>query len=128
MGEDTKRKVVLIIDDEAGIREILADYFSEKYDVVTAINGQDAIDKIESMLSLPCVVFLDLMMPVMNGWQFLEHVEHRGLLPGVRVIVTSAVPQEKSPSGINFLSKPYSVSDVEDYCEACCCPECEDKK
>src|SRR4051812_30882093 len=68
---------VLIVEDDDLIREELAEMFREKgYSVDTAVNGKDALDRLEN--SGPAgVVLLDLMMPIMNGWDFASTVRRR---------------------------------------------------
>ena len=71
---------VLVVEDDADIREavqlILED---EGFDVVTACNGAEAEAELAHMEE-PCLVLLDLMMPVMNGWELLAHLKRDGRL------------------------------------------------
>ncbi|MEK8023972.1 MAG: response regulator [Candidatus Hydrogenedentota bacterium] len=61
---------VLIVDDDEDIRVMLADLLTgEGYPVATAGHGREAIAYLRSG-KLPCIIVLDLMMPVMNGWEF----------------------------------------------------------
>lgn len=110
----------MIIEDDPDIRAIMRDHFEPLYHVITAENGKEAIAKLETMSSKPCIVFLDLMMPVMNGWEFLEYVEKEGLLPGVEIVITTAAHPDKVPKHISFLLKPFSIYSIEDYCKNSC--------
>jgi len=66
------RDLILVIDDYADIREGIAVALGlEGYDVVTASNGLEALTKLHSGLQ-PCLIVLDLMMPVMNGFEFRQ--------------------------------------------------------
>ena len=68
---------VLIVDDQALFRRSLQDRLrSDGYDVVGAENGVEALELLEAASS-PCVVLLDLMMPVMNGVEFLHALDRR---------------------------------------------------
>ena len=70
--EPTRRAhTVLVVEDEQDLREMMRDALElNGYAVVTAEHGQDALAKIAEIEHL-CVVILDLLMPVMNGWDFL---------------------------------------------------------
>lgn len=62
--------VILLVEDEAAIREVSeAVLEAEGYRVVTTCNGADALDVLRAGLR-PCMIILDLMMPVMDGWEF----------------------------------------------------------
>ncbi len=63
MGISMKRKL-LIVDDEHGIVDMMRSYFSEEYDVLTAYNGKEAIQKAEMR---PDLILLDINMPGMDG-------------------------------------------------------------
>jgi CheY-like chemotaxis protein len=62
--------VVLIVDDDSAVRTALKELFeTEGYAVAVAANGRAALNHLSAGLR-PCVVLLDLMMPVMDGWDF----------------------------------------------------------
>lgn len=62
--------VILLVEDEAAIREVIeAVLEAEGYRVVSTTNGADALDVLRGGLR-PCMIILDLMMPVMDGWEF----------------------------------------------------------
>src|SRR5690606_16492213 len=64
-------RAMLVVEADVDVRETLEDILeSEGYTVTTAANGQEALERL-SGAALPCVVLLDLMMPVMNGREFL---------------------------------------------------------
>lgn len=119
----TNKCTILIVEDNQEILNPLVEYFEQDYDVVTAGNGRDAILVIKSLKELPCIVFLDLMMPIMNGWEFLSHVEKHGLLPGVQIVVVSAGNPKTIPKGILFVVKPFKLDEL----EKCCVTSCEKK-
>ena len=88
---------VLVVDDDDGIRHALQQVFEDEgYEVSTASNGRDALDKIEQMglAGPPCVIVLDLMMPVMDGREFLTHRTGDPSLRAVPVVVVSAFAGE----------------------------------
>ena len=84
---------ILIVDDEPDLRETLRDIFElSGYSVATASNGNEALDLIEQG-QLPCLLLLDLMMPVMNGWEFLGKLsqDKPHAFDDVPIVVISAI-------------------------------------
>ena len=111
----------MVVEDDADIREcvqmILED---EGYEVVTAANGAEAEAELAHMEE-PCVVLLDLMMPVMSGWEFLEHLRQKGRLDeGINVIVVSAVLNDVPKGPVKVMRKPLRaeqlIATVRQYC------------
>ena len=82
--------VVLVVEDDVDCLDALVDVLSyDGYRVQTACNGLDAIQKLEAG-PRPDVILVDLMMPVMNGWQFLKHLRADDRFSTIPVIVLSA--------------------------------------
>ena len=81
-----RRKRVLAVDDDELIRTMLSRVLSAAYDVSVARNGEEALEAVRR--ERPDLVILDLRMPVMDGWQFLERLEAAG--DDVPVVVLSA--------------------------------------
>ncbi len=108
---------VLIIDDEFGIAELLqAVLVDQGHTVFTAANGAYGMQLIET--ETPDVVFLDYMMPVMDGAAVLREMAARGSLSAVPVVMMSSIPEESVAERCNgyvmFLRKPFSVFHVVD--------------
>lgn len=81
---------ILIVEDEKGIQEVLKDALEmEGYTVFTADNGQEGLEKLPEMPT-PCLILLDLMMPVMNGWQFAEVISKDMTLAAIPVVLVTA--------------------------------------
>lgn len=69
-----RRGTLLVIEDDADIRNTIRAVFElDGYAVETAANGAEGLDRLDE-IGHPCVILLDLMMPVMDGWQFLERL------------------------------------------------------
>jgi len=84
------RPSVLLVEDDAEVRSSVAEILElEGFAVDTAIHGQQALDKLRAGAA-PCVLLLDLMMPVMNGLELLEHLRKEAELRTPPVIVLSA--------------------------------------
>ncbi|MBT3375041.1 MAG: response regulator [Lentisphaerae bacterium] len=103
---DPNSNTVLIVDDERGIRKLVARNIkkSDKRIVVfEAANGQMALELLEEIRAKfsrdPLFIVTDLNMPVMDGWEFIEHLredyEARGLTQGIPVVVLSSTSGEK---------------------------------
>ena len=118
-------KMIFVVDDDRGIRESLADLLEDEgYSVVTAINGQDALQKLRRDCSRrPCLIFLDLMMPVMNGADFYAAQQSDPQLSSIPVVVISAdghVSLKAKPFGGEYLSKPIRIETVIDTIQRYC--------
>lgn len=90
MNDSTEKLVILIVDDDdAESREVLSELLTkEGYTVVCAENGRDALDYLSR--SIPSLIILDLMMPIMSGWEFRERQRADPRLNSLPVVVTSA--------------------------------------
>ena len=111
---------VLVVEDEADLREMMRDALElNGYAVVTAEDGQEALDEDRRHRDL-CLVILDLLMPVMNGWDFFQKMRQRSELASVPVVVHSSAPGP-APAGVTrVLQKPMMfdrlLSVVREYC------------
>ena len=102
---------MLVVDDDRDIRELLVELLaSEGYAVASAADGRRALA--EARATRPDVILLDLMMPVMSGWEFREAQLRDPELAGIPVVVVTAF--EESLDGTELLRKPFLVEDVLD--------------
>jgi DNA-binding response OmpR family regulator len=109
-GEST-RPVALIVEDDEDIREALEAVVEHAgFEPVVAVHGLDALRYLRSCPRLPSVVLLDLMMPVMDGWQFLERRDERAR--SIPVVVLSSVRDTRLPATVRWLKKPVSVDEL----------------
>lgn len=108
---------VLVVDDQALFRRSLQDRLrSAGYDVVAAENGVEALELLEGAPG-PCVVLLDLMMPVMNGVEFLHALDRRPEAANVRVMLVSGHGVLErvaldSPRVVARLQKPLEMTEL----------------
>ena len=105
---------ILIVDDDEDIRELLAEFLrDEGYRVQTAKNGLDALTSLRAGDGRPCLILLDLMMPVMNGFQFLEAFRSDPELSPIPVAVVTAHGSlgvaERAAIAAPILSKPLEL-------------------
>lgn len=89
---------VLIIDDNEISRDILREIFKDDYDVIEASNGADGLDLVSQYCDSIAVILLDLVMPKMNGYEFVERMTNKNLLVHIPVIVISADRNDKIES------------------------------
>lgn len=86
----TARNRILLIDDDADIRTALGEVLENQgYDVVGAGNGAEALAQLQTAVP-PCMILLDLMMPVMDGYQFREAQKREAILCSIPVVVITA--------------------------------------
>jgi CheY-like chemotaxis protein len=84
--------LVLVIDDEHGFRQLISELLTEEgYIVDLAANGYEALAYLRGAPALPCVIILDLMMPIVSGWDFLRARHSNPLYASIPTIVISAV-------------------------------------
>jgi CheY-like chemotaxis protein len=100
---------VLVIDDERDLREGIAEVLEEEHhEVATAGNGAEGL--VRARQFRPDVILLDLMMPVMNGWQFLEAQQSDPALCHTPVVIVSAVSRDATAKTVvERMTKPFSI-------------------
>lgn len=86
---------ILIVDDASDIRLILTVALTDAgYPVECVTNGQEALARLRTATERPCLILLDLMMPIMDGWEFLRRQQADPALAAIPVVVRSAVAPE----------------------------------
>jgi len=115
---------ILLVDDDEAIRDSLSEFLREEgFSVATAENGRDAMQWLRDHRPTPCVVLLDLMMPVMDGGEFLRAKRvDAGLSPIPVVIITAAGAPfriDLSPDIKDFIQKPIVLPRLMAALEAC---------
>jgi CheY-like chemotaxis protein len=107
-------KTILIVDDDADIRTVLTEFLeSEGYSTATAANGQDALTYLHHH-PRTSVVLLDLMMPVMNGYQFIAARQQDAAVAAIPVVVMTARGAVGTGLGgvTKVLPKPMDLDDL----------------
>jgi len=105
---------VLIVDDDADIREVLAETLQVKgFRVATAANGLDALTVLRAMSDRPSAILLDLMMPILDGYGFLEHWRLDPVLASIPLAIVTAghgVDRHRLGGGaLPIIPKPFDV-------------------
>lgn len=107
------KKQVLIVEDNKINRDMLAAILSEQYAVIEAENGQKALDILQDLKNDISLILLDVMMPVMDGYTFLEIIKEDPELALIPVIVTTQNDSEADEiaalkhGSTDFVPKPY---------------------
>jgi two-component system, chemotaxis family, chemotaxis protein CheY len=102
-------KFVLVVDDDPSLLEVTSFVIeSEGMAVKTAKNGEEALALLRAGRA-PELVLLDLMMPVMNGWEFLEEIAKDPLLKVLPVVVLTAAARPEVPGVAGVLCKPMDL-------------------
>jgi CheY-like chemotaxis protein len=113
---------ILVVEDNDDVREMMTVTLElEGHEVYTAANGRQALAQLENGLR-PCLILLDLMMPVMTGWEFRSALQRDQRFKDIPVVVISAVGGDivSQAAGV-FIPKPINMDTlldvVCDYCD-----------
>ena len=108
-----QKKQVLVVEDNELNREILSEILSAQYQVLEAENGQAALELLKGCKGSISLIFLDVMLPVMDGYNFLDRVRADQELSLIPVVVTTQSNSENdevaalSRGATDFVPKPY---------------------
>ena len=106
-------RAVLVVDDDLDIREALTDILEDRgFSVMSAANGREALALLRSLDAPPTVILLDLMMPIMDGYGFLE--EHRkdaslAVIPVAIITAGHGVDRSRIDDVTPIVPKPINV-------------------
>lgn len=114
--EKNMKRRILVVDDEAMNRQLLGFMVSKDYDVLYAENGKEALSVIYENKGRLSLILLDLLMPVMDGYELLEVIHQDGDLRKIPVIVMtsekSAEVRSLQLGAADFITKPYDMPEV----------------
>jgi two-component system, chemotaxis family, chemotaxis protein CheY len=105
--------VVLVVDDDPDILEALSEILeAEGFEIRRARNGKEALDRLEP--DPPKLILLDLMMPVMDGWEFRRQQVSHAAFSKIPVIVFSAAGRERmrQVDANDYLAKPVDLDEL----------------
>lgn len=113
--DENSQQSVVVVEDDPDIREAICEMLEfEGYPVVAFENGKEALERLHESPN-PGLIILDLMMPVMNGVQFLRARQSDEVLAEIPCFVVSAVGRPKEVIGAGaqgFLRKPVDAGDI----------------
>lgn len=92
---DKEKRKILIIDDDKFLLDMYATKFAESgFDVTTAFGGMDALTKLEEGIR-PEVIVTDIVMPVMDGFEFLAELGKKNISRDARIVILSNLGQKE---------------------------------
>ena len=104
---------VLVVDDDADIRSLLVGVLADEgYEAQSASNGREALALLERWPA--DAIVLDLMMPVMDGWTFVENLRARDKrIPIVVLSAATELPRHSQKLGaLDFMAKPFDIESL----------------
>jgi CheY-like chemotaxis protein len=105
---------ILLVEDDPDVGEAVAESLADVgYRVVRAANGAEALRALENG-TRPALILLDLMMPVMDGWQFREEQRKNPAIADIPVVALSAHGDLRSVSAVAHLRKPVALDTLYD--------------
>ncbi|GMU07824.1 MULTISPECIES: response regulator [Corallococcus] len=107
--------MVLVVDDDPDILEALSEILeAEGFEIRRARNGKEALERLEP--DPPHLILLDLMMPVMDGWEFAQRMRQKPDFAAIPIIVLSADrnvgSKAKDIGAMGHLAKPFELNDL----------------
>ena len=111
-----RRHLVLVVEDQEINRDVLGMILEDDYDVIYAENGEEGLEQMRSHLDKLSIVLLDLMMPVMDGFEVLRHMRGDPELASMPVIVLTAEKNAELRAlqlgAADFITKPFDAHEV----------------
>ncbi len=105
---------ILVVDDDLDIREILSETLEDLgFEILTAGNGREALAILGRLEAGASAILLDLMMPVMDGYGFLEARAQDPRLASIPIVVVTAghgIDQDRIGDAIPIVRKPFDIS------------------
>jgi CheY-like chemotaxis protein len=115
----SQRSAVLVVEDDPDSRDALATMLEDEgYEVMRAANGFEALRQLGNTEARCNLILLDLMMPVMNGWDFRRKQKEAPTLASIPVVLMSAGARLAAATGdldaAGYITKPVEMSDLLD--------------
>jgi two-component system KDP operon response regulator KdpE len=111
MNEVEKQCVLVVDDDPRIIRFIRASLMAHGYEVLTAINGEEALEVVK--MNTPDIMLLDIRLPVKDGFEVLQELRTFSSMPVIAFSANSSVSKQALSLGANdFVSKPFTPDEM----------------
>lgn len=114
--KETRKRKILVVDDEQINRLLLEKMLEEEYEILLAANGKEALDIIKQEYKTLSIILLDLLMPVMTCFELLETMQTEKRYKNIPVIVLtserSAEIRSLQLGAVDFIPKPYDMPEV----------------
>lgn len=112
------KKIVLVVDDSEIIKKVITKALDEKYYIIEASNGQEAVDIINNVGDI-YTVLLDLNMPDYDGFYVLDYMKENNLFKKTKVFIISGDDTKETIDKaftydiVDMINKPFSTSSIE---------------
>ena len=113
---ENKKQTILIVDDEPGNIEILSETLGDSHEILFAVSGKEALEI--ATREIPDMIILDIIMPVMSGYEVLQNLKQDPFLKGIPVVFITALDQEDQETkgltlgAVDYISKPFNTTIV----------------
>ena len=113
---ENKKQTILIVDDEPGNIEILSETLGDSHEILFAVSGKEALEI--AAREIPDMIILDIIMPVMSGYEVLQNLKQDPSLKGTPVVFITALDQEDQETkgltlgAVDYISKPFNTTIV----------------
>jgi len=111
------KKKILVIDDEITIRTLLEKFLRNQYEVTAVGNGQEALTWLQGG-NMPDLIIVDLEMPSMDGYEFLQQVKSSGFFRSIPIMMLSGVDSSAErvkclkAGALDFMIKPFNPEEL----------------
>lgn len=100
---------VLVVEDDPDLREVVQAFLeAEGFSTIGACNGADALEILKAAITRPCLILVDLNMPVMNGWQLLSALSGDPRWADIPRVVMSALDRDLNIGVTQWILKPFA--------------------
>jgi CheY-like chemotaxis protein len=114
---EEKKQTILIVDDEPGNIEILSETLGDSYEILFAMSGKEALEI--ASRQIPDMIILDIIMPVMSGYEVLQSLKQHTQLNEIPVVFITALDQEDQETrglalgAVDYISKPFNPASTQ---------------
>jgi len=104
---------IVVAEDDDELRDIIADLLEGAgYDVIPARNGKQVTDYLVSVEQPPAAILLDLLMPLVSGWELLRFMNGHPRFGAIPVVIMTGVSRDRPTGVAGVLKKPFRVNDL----------------
>lgn len=113
---ESRKQTILIVDDEPGNIEILSETLGNDYEILFATSGREAMEI--ASRQIPDMVILDIIMPVMSGYEVLQNLKQDSTLREIPAVFITALDQEDQETqglalgAVDYIPKPFNPTIV----------------
>ena len=104
---------IVVAEDDDELRDLIADILEGAgYDVIPARSGKQVADYLEATEHPPAAILLDLMMPLVSGWELLRAMHEHPQWNAIPVVIMTGVTRDRPAGAAGVLKKPFRVNDL----------------